>query len=104
MILAPKKVIITRCLLRDEIDALNDRIYNTINNGVYKSGFSTTQEAYEDAIYPLFESLDWLEEKLSKSRFLIGNKPTEADSGYFQHCIALIVSMLVISNAPSNVS
>ena len=65
--------------MRNEIDALNDRIYNTVNNGVYKSGFSTTQKAYEDAIYPLFETLDWLEERLAKSRFLIGGKPTEAD-------------------------
>ena len=65
--------------LRTEIDALNDRIYNTVNNGVYKSGFSTTQEAYEEAVYPLFESLDWLEERLSKNRFLIGDQPTEAD-------------------------
>lgn len=65
--------------LRSEIDALNERIYNTINNGVYKSGFSTTQQAYEEAVQPLFKSLDWLEEKLSKSRFLIGDQPTEAD-------------------------
>ena len=65
--------------LRTEIDALNDRIYNTVNNGVYKSGFSTTQEAYEEAVYPIFETLDWLEERLSKNRFLIGDQLTEAD-------------------------
>ena len=47
-----------------EIDALNDRIYNTVNNGVYKAGFATTQNAYEDAVLPLFETLDWLDAQL----------------------------------------
>lgn len=65
--------------LREEIDAINDRIYQTVNNGVYKAGFATTQEAYEEGVIPLFETLDWLEEKLSKSRYLLGDKLTEAD-------------------------
>jgi putative glutathione S-transferase len=65
--------------LRAGIDAINDRIYNTLNNGVYKCGFATSQEAYNEAIEPLFETLDWLEEKLAKSRFLLGSQPTEAD-------------------------
>ncbi len=65
--------------LRDEIEEINARIYDTINNGVYKSGFATTQAAYEEAVYPLFESLDWIEERLSKSRYLVGNRLTEAD-------------------------
>jgi putative glutathione S-transferase len=65
--------------LRPEIDALNDRIYSTINNGVYKSGFATTQEAYEEAVGPLFETLDWLDEILSKTRYLTGPTLTEAD-------------------------
>ena len=65
--------------LREEINALNDRIYHTVNNGVYKSGFATTQEAYEEAIYPLFETLDWLDERLSTHRYLTGNQITEAD-------------------------
>jgi len=65
--------------LRGEIDELNDRIYNTVNNGVYKCGFATTQQAYEEAIFPLFESLDWLDEKLSTQRYLTGNTITEAD-------------------------
>ena len=65
--------------LRAEIDALNARIYDTVNNGVYKSGFSTTQEAYEAAVMPLFETLDWLEERLRHRRFLMGPEPTEAD-------------------------
>lgn len=64
---------------RDEIDALNERIYHTLNNGVYKSGFATSQSAYDDAIVPLFETLDFLDEKLSHSRFLVGDEPTEAD-------------------------
>lgn len=64
---------------RVEIDALNDRIYDTLNNGVYKCGFSTTQEAYDTAIHPLFETLDFLEDILAKSRFLIGDTPMEAD-------------------------
>jgi putative glutathione S-transferase len=51
--------------LRAEIDQINDRIYSNVNNGVYKSGFATTQEAYEEAVVPLFATLDWLEQRLS---------------------------------------
>jgi len=65
--------------LRDEIDVVNDRVYKTVNNGVYKSGFSTSQSAYEEAVVPLFETLDWLEERLSSQRYLVGNRLTEAD-------------------------
>ncbi len=65
--------------LRAEIDIVNERIYDTVNNGVYKAGFATTQEAYEAAVYPLFETLDWLEERLGKQRYLIGDAITEAD-------------------------
>jgi glutathionyl-hydroquinone reductase len=65
--------------LRPEIDAFNDRIYNTVNNGVYRAGFATTQEAYEEAVVPLFETLDWLERHLSNSRYLLGPTITEAD-------------------------
>lgn len=65
--------------LRTEIDAVNDRVYDAVNNGVYKSGFATTQEAYDEAVTPLFESLDWLEERLSGQRYLIGDRLTEAD-------------------------
>ncbi len=65
--------------LRAEIDALNDRIYTTVNNGVYKSGFATTQEAYEQAVEPLFETLDWLDARLSAQRYLTGDSSTEAD-------------------------
>jgi len=65
--------------LRDEIDSLNDRIYNTVNNGVYKAGFATTQSAYEEAAYALFDTLDFLEARLSQQRYLVGRQLTEAD-------------------------
>ena len=65
--------------LREEIDAVNARIYDTVNNGVYKAGFATTQSAYEEAVFPLFETLDWLEERLSHNRYLMGERITEAD-------------------------
>ena len=65
--------------LRTEIDSLNSRIYDTVNNGVYKAGFATSQEAYEEAVYPLFETLGWLEQRLAKQRYLTGDQITEAD-------------------------
>jgi len=65
--------------LRAEIDSLNERIYESVNNGVYKCGFATSQEAYEEAIGPLFETLDWLDDRLSNQRYLTGSSITEAD-------------------------
>ena len=65
--------------LREEIDEINARIYSNVNNGVYKSGFATTQDAYEEAVVPLFVTLDWLEQRLSKQRYLLGDVLTEAD-------------------------
>jgi putative glutathione S-transferase len=65
--------------LRDEIDEINARVYTTVNNGVYKAGFATTQEAYEEAVEPLFESLEWLDDRLSSRRYLLGDRITEAD-------------------------
>jgi putative glutathione S-transferase len=65
--------------LRDDIETLNTRIYDTVNNGVYKSGFATSQEAYDEAVGPLFDSLDWLEGILSENRYLTGDRLTEAD-------------------------
>lgn len=65
--------------LRAEIDAVNARVYDTVNNGVYKAGFATSQSAYEEAVGPLFDTLDWLDARLARSRFLIGDRPTEAD-------------------------
>ncbi|MEC7483013.1 MAG: glutathione S-transferase family protein [Pseudomonadota bacterium] len=64
---------------REEIDAINNMVYHDINNGVYKAGFATTQEAYEEAVTALFCALDRVEERLSKQRYLVGSKITEAD-------------------------
>lgn len=68
---------------RAEIDAVNARVYETLNNGVYKAGFAGTQAAYEAALVPLFETLDWLEARLGQSRFLVGEALTEADIRLF---------------------
>ena len=65
--------------LREEIDEINARVYSTVNNGVYKAGFATSQEAYEEAVEPLFESLEWLDGRLSTQRYLLGDRITEAD-------------------------
>ncbi|WP_432460518.1 glutathione S-transferase family protein [Agarivorans sp. QJM3NY_25] len=65
--------------LREDIDALNLRIYETVNNGVYRAGFATSQAAYEEAVVPLFASLDFLEQVLSAQRYLLGSELTEAD-------------------------
>lgn len=70
--------------LRDEINAINDRVYDTVNNGVYKCGFAETQKAYEKNIPPLFESLAWLDDMLAKKGpFLCGDQLTEADIRLF---------------------
>jgi putative glutathione S-transferase len=65
--------------LAAEIDAVNERIYDTVNNGVYRAGFATRQSAYESAVHSLFESLDWIEARLARQRFLVGDAITEAD-------------------------
>lgn len=65
--------------LRAEIDVINARIYDDINNGVYKTGFATTQTAYEEAFQTLFAALDDVEERLSRQRYLVGSRLTEAD-------------------------
>ena len=65
--------------LRPQIDAVNARVYSDINNGVYKSGFATTQSAYDGAVHTLFEALDWVEGLLSENRYLTGARLTEAD-------------------------
>jgi putative glutathione S-transferase len=64
---------------REEIDAINNIVYNDVNNGVYKAGFATTQTAYEKAFDQLFNTMDFLEEKLSNQRYLVGTQITEAD-------------------------
>ena len=65
--------------LRAEIDAVNRLVYENINNGVYRCGFATTQEAYEGAFDALFSALDQLEARLDRSRYLAGDRITEAD-------------------------
>lgn len=65
--------------LREEIDRINARVYDTVNNGVYKAGFATTQAAYEQAVLPLFETLAWLDGLLAERRYLAGDRITEAD-------------------------
>lgn len=65
--------------LRPEIDRINARVYDDINNGVYKAGFATTQEAYEEAVTALFAALDWVEELLGERPYLAGDDITEAD-------------------------
>jgi glutathionyl-hydroquinone reductase len=65
--------------LRSEIDALNDFVYSHINNGVYRAGFATTQEAYEEAVQEVFAGLDAIESRLADRRFLFGDNQTEAD-------------------------
>lgn len=65
--------------LQAEIDEINDKVYHNVNNGVYKAGFATNQMAYEDAVIPLFETLDGLEKRLAKQRYLVGKQITEAD-------------------------
>lgn len=68
---------------QDDINQLNEKIYHTLNNGVYKCGFATSQKAYDEAIEPLFDTMDWLEQRLSNQRYLIGNNITEADLRLF---------------------
>jgi glutathionyl-hydroquinone reductase len=65
--------------LAPEIDALNARIYDTVNNGVYRAGFATEQGPHAAAVKALFETLDWLEARLQRQRWLLGDRLTEAD-------------------------
>lgn len=69
--------------LRDEIDEVADLIYHDVNNGVYRTGFASSQLAYEDAYRTLFARLDWLEERLTTRRYLVGDTITEADVRLF---------------------
>ncbi len=69
--------------LRPEIDGINQIVYREVNNGVYRAGFATSQEAYEAAVDALFARLDWLEERLAGQRYLVGGQLTEADIRLF---------------------
>ena len=65
--------------LRGQIDAINERVYHSVNNGVYRAGFATSQQAYEAAYYQLFDALDRVEQFLTRERYLAGDVLTEAD-------------------------
>lgn len=65
--------------LRSEIDDVNERLYDHFNNGVYRAGFATTQVAYERAVREVFDSLDWIDQRLDKQHYLVGDRLTEAD-------------------------
>jgi putative glutathione S-transferase len=65
--------------LRAEIDAVNERVYHGVNNGVYRCGLAKTQAAYDEAFDILFETLDWLDHRLATQRYLVGRQITEAD-------------------------
>jgi glutathionyl-hydroquinone reductase len=65
--------------MREEIEAVNDRVYETFNNGVYRCGFATSQDAYDEAFDALFDTVNWMEERLSRQPYLAGDRPTEAD-------------------------
>jgi len=69
--------------LREEVDRTLDELYEPINNGVYKTGFAATQEAYEETVTQLFAALDRWEELLSRRRYLCGDRITEADWAFF---------------------
>jgi putative glutathione S-transferase len=69
--------------LRDEVDEVNDVVYREVNNGVYRAGFAGKQESYEDAYRTLFDRLDWLSDRLSRQRYLVGDTITEADVRLF---------------------
>ena len=75
--------------LRPAIDAINGRVYATVNNGVYRAGFATTQEAYEEAVSALFETLDEVEGRLARQRYLAGERITEADIRLFTTLVRL---------------
>ena len=65
--------------LREAIEPVNARIYSGINNGVYRAGFATRQAAYDEAVAEVFDTLDWLEDRLTRNRYLLGGRVTEAD-------------------------
>ena len=69
--------------LRGDIDAVNAVVYEDVNNGVYKAGFATSQPAYDRAVVALFDRLDWLEARLARQRYLVGDQLTEADIRLF---------------------
>lgn len=85
--------------LRAEIDALNERVYSTLNNGVYKCGFARSQEAYDRAIGPLFETMDWLDAALRTSASCSAMKPPRPIGGCSRRCSASMPSTPCTSSA-----
>ena len=77
--------------LRAAIAPINDRIYDPFNNGVYKSGFATTQAAYDAAVHPLFETMEWLDERLTAHRYLMGDQMTIPDI-LLAHCMGWAIN------------
>lgn len=73
--------------LAAEIDALNERLYEAVNNGVYRAGFAGSQDAYEAAVIPLFDMLRMLDDQLTTRRFLMGDRLTEPDIRLFTTCV-----------------
>ncbi|EYD78039.1 Glutathione S-transferase, omega [Rubellimicrobium mesophilum DSM 19309] len=69
--------------LRGDIEEVNARVYDCVNNGVYRAGFARSQRAYEEAAHALFDTLDWLEARLARQRWLMGDRLTEADIRLF---------------------
>jgi putative glutathione S-transferase len=82
--------------LRAEIDAVNERVYHNVNNGVYRAGFAKSQAAYEEAYDGLFATLDWLEQRLSRQRYLVGHQITEADWRLFPTLVRFDVAYFSI--------
>jgi putative glutathione S-transferase len=82
--------------LRVEIDAINERVYHNVNNGVYRAGFAKSQSAYEEAYDGLFTTLDWLEQRLSSQRYLVGRQITEADWRLFPTLVRFDVAYFSI--------
>jgi glutathionyl-hydroquinone reductase len=82
--------------LRAEIDAVNQRVYGNVNNGVYRAGFARSQLAYDEAYDSLFETLDWLEARLSEQRYLTGNRITEADWRLFPTLVRFDVAYFLL--------
>ncbi len=77
--LATRDVDLRPAGLEDALDAVNERLYSGFNNGVYQAGFATTQNAYEEAVEEVFATLDWMEERLARAEWLVGDRLTEAD-------------------------
>ncbi|QID17986.1 glutathione S-transferase family protein [Nitrogeniibacter mangrovi] len=77
--LADERIDLYPAALADEIDRVNERLYDRFNNGVYRAGFATTQQAYDEAVTEVFEALDWLEARLAGQTWLAGAQLTEAD-------------------------